>query len=299
LFFLSWRGRPKARLSGMGGAYLKGLNALGVNPAGLYIVQPEILTQYQHLPLDTNLALVGFAYPVRSLDTTFALSYLGLRSSNFDRRNEFGESVGSFVNQDQMVGFHMSRPLTLPFGNSPLYLGASVKMMRVQVDTYRAHGFGFDVGGQYRMSQLPVSIGISALNFGKGPTLIREASELPSRFVASMAYHVSEPMVLLGSFSRSVHEGKSEVSMGIQRWMGDILVLRGRYAFLSGVEGSKNSGFENFTAGIGLKMLKSHTLDYTFQPFDSALREAGALGTHRITLTFRFGKLKRERKGEL
>jgi len=271
---------------GDGAAYLKGLNALGVNPAGLHSGQSEILTQYQQLPLDTDLTYLGFARPFSSLNSTLGFTYLALRSSHFDKRDENGKKLGEFDAQEQVIGFHFSKPLSLNTHNFDF--GISAKVLRMSADVHSASAFAFDLGTRYAFRETPLSVGLSFLNIGKGPTLVHKESKLPTSLVLSGAYTLMDPMTLLASFTHGANDNKQEFSMGVQYWVGNIMALRGRYALLKGDE-SLSGGFHNVAGGFGIKLYKSHTLDYSFQPFASTLRATGAIGTHRITMTFRMG----------
>ena len=269
---------------GDGGAYLQGLNALGVNPAGLHSTQPEILTQYQQLPLQTSLAMLGASYPILPFNATIGLSYLNLRSSNFERRNEFGDSEGSFSTQDQMLGLHLSRPIGTAH---PVFLGMSFKIMRFGVDSSEARAMALDLGGRYRFSRMPLTLGVSVTNLGKGPTLAQEESKLPTSAILSGAYHLSESLSALASITHNTNEGRQEFNIGMQYWVGNLLAMRGRYSAVKS-DVNAGSGIQNIAMGLGFKVFGRHTLDYAFQPFDSGLSKSGAVGTHRMTLTMRF-----------
>ena len=269
---------------GDGGAYLQGLNSLGINPAGLHSAQPEGMTQYQQLPLQTSLAMLGASYPLLPFHTTVGLTYLNLRSSNFEKRNEFGDSEGSFSTQDQMFGIHLSRPVGSAY---PVFLGMSVKILQFAVASQKAGAMALDLGARYRLSGLPLTLGVSAVNLGKGPVFEQQESKLPTSTIFSGAYHISESLSALGSLTHGSNEGRQEFSFGMQYWVGNLFAMRGRYSAARS-DVSAGSGIHNMAMGLGFKLFGRHTLDYSFQPFDSALSKSGAVGSHRMTLTMRF-----------
>ena len=269
---------------GDGGAYLQGLNSIGINPAGLYSAQAEVLTQYQQLPLQTSLAQLGASTPIPLLNATMGLTYLNLRSTHFEKRNEFGDLGGNFNTSDQMFGVHMSRPVGTSY---PIFVGMSVKVLQFEIDSQSAASLAFDLGARYRLSQWPVTLGVSVVNLGQGPVFEQEESKLPTSFIFSGAYHISDAWSALGSITHGVNEGRSEFNVGMEYWVGSLFAMRGRYSAVKS-EVSAGNGIHNLAAGLGFKILGRHTLDYSFQPFDSSLAQAGAVGTHRMTLTMRF-----------
>lgn len=277
---------------GDAGVYLSGLNAIGVNPAGIHVSRPNILLQYQQFPLQTSLSLFAVAYPAAALKTTFAFSYLSLQSLGFDRIDELGRELGSFRTQDQIFSFHASRPFNFGalFGLedlSPLSLGLSAKIILSSIDSYSASAYAGDFGLRYSLKSIPVTWGFAALNIGRGPAFLSERASLPSSLVFSAAWHPDANAVITGSFSHYPNDRQNEFSGGAQLGLGEALFLRARYALVQG-DRKPGAGWQNLAAGFGVKF-SHHSLDYAFQPFSSALREAQAMGTHRLTLTLRWG----------
>lgn len=270
---------------GDAGATLEGLNALGVNPAGLSTKSVELLTQYQSLPLNTDLALAGVALPLPSLRTTLAGTYLGHRSRGFDRRNKFGEPEGEFAVQDSMMGLHFSHDFPMEDKN-PLSLGLGLKFLKMGIADRKASSFAMDLGARYSFQTLPLSLGLSFLNIGRGPVFIQEESKLPTSLSGSLALGLFGPLTLVGSATSILPESRTDFSFGLQYQMAGVMALRGRYALAAGGPAAGGTGLDNLAAGFGIN-LAGHSLDYGFQAFDRGLREAGAAGTHRLTLTFR------------
>jgi len=280
---------------------LTGLNALGVNPAGLSIPHAEFLADYQSMLLDTSLTILGFAQPVASLKTTFGLSYLNMRSVNFDKRDESGQRLGSFATQDHLLSLSSARPFQMEsLLANPLYLGLSIKAMQMQIDSYKTRAYALDLGGRYTLSAMPLSLGFSVLNLGNGPKFISETSPLPTSLVASAGYQISGTILVMANLNHRMSEGRNEFSIGAQYAVGDVLAIRGKSSFLQGGAASGAMGMQNLSAGLGLKLYRDTTLDYAFQAFDTQLQKAGQLGTHRVTLTFRLGNLaSRNRNADL
>lgn len=274
---------------GDGGALMRGLSAVGINPSGVHIRRAEVAAQYQSLPLQTQATMIGAAVPVKPFGATLAVNYLGLQSAGLEGRNELGEQQGSFTDTEQLIAVSAARPLYI--GSNPdtgVTLGATMKWMRVQIAGTSAQSTAFDLGARYAMQRLPLSVGFSMINLGRGPKLADEASPLPVGYVFAAAARVAPGLALVGNLSRRPNEERTDLSFGLQYMLAGAVAVRGRYGMARGASGVSALGA--FSGGIGLNILNGKTIDYAFQPFDSALRQVAGAGAHRMTLTLRFGK---------
>jgi len=276
----------EASALGENAASLQGLNALGVNPAGLYGRRTEILTTYQQLPLETNLAHLAFSFPLPWIESSAALNYLRLKSENLDGRDEFGDSKGEFDAQEQEVGIHLGFAVK-GLVSAPLSLGLSVSYLEARSGPFKDGGHSIDLGARISLKNVPLSLGASILDMGHGPSLLSEEAVLPVRLLLSAALQASGGLTIVGSALHSFEENRQEVSVGVQYWVNNRLALRGQYAVLQR-RLSDGFDFQNFSAGFGLKVMAGHTVDYAFQPLGDGLREVGHDGTHLISFVFRF-----------
>lgn len=274
---------------GDGAIHLEGLNAVAINPAALTVSQPEAVMQVQLLAQDTQAGMLGAASPVRSLGAsqTLGVSYLELRSSGFDKRNESGDASGSFSLQDRLIGLHASRSFQIIEGIEPLDVGLSYKFLTSRIDSYSATARAVDAGLRFRLKSVPLTLGFSARNLGKGPTYIDQESRLPTSYLIAGAYRIVGPLTVTAGFKLLTVEKTDEISVGLEAWARAPLSLRAHYTFVPG--GAGGSGTQNLAGGLGLNLHHGFIMDYAFQPFDGSLRAAGAVGTHRMTLTMRFG----------
>lgn len=275
--------------AGEGAAEIGGLNALGVNPAGMALARPEALFQFQQLPLDTHVAMLGAGFPIRFFDASqsLAATYLELRSGGFEGRDDKGVKTGSFGIQDRLLGLHAAASFGLLESWRPLEVGFGYKFLMSRIQAYRATAHAFDVGARVKHSDIPVTLGLALRNFGKGPTFIDQESSLPSCVLISGAYRPADPVTLNLGVKRLLEEKSGEYSLGLEVRPHPVLVLRAHYALAAGA--SSGNGVHNLAGGVGFNLFRGLVLDYAFRPFDSSLREAGAVGTHRMTLTAPFG----------
>lgn len=271
-------------------AFLRGVSAVGVNPAGVAVRRVETAAQYQALPQQTDVTLFGAAVPMGELGSTLGVSYLSLRSSNFDGRDQYGDPTGAFSDSEQLVALTAAQPLTRDGSGTGLAVGATVKYMRLSVAGYGASAAALDLGARWAMRQAPLSLGFSLLNLGRGPRLASSRDQLPRAYVLSASYDLAHTAALIANVERRDAEGRIDASMGMQYVLGGTLALRARYG--ASPNGESVMSLSNLTGGFGLSILDGKTLDYSFQPYAGALRQAGDLGMHRLTLTLRFGSSK-------
>ncbi len=269
---------------GNNSGFLQGLNAQGLNPAGLHTSHMEVLTQYQSLLADTNLSLLGAAYPAQKWNTTFSFNYMRLDAGTFVGRDSLGQTNGEFRAEESMIGLGMSRSVAFG-GTAPILLGLQLKRFQYRAGTMQSNVLAADFGVQYQLVNQPLVFGLSVLNIGSDLKLGSGTSPLPTRFCFSGAYKFGDSLSVTSGFSHEKENGQNEFSVGAEFSVGSRLALRGGY---SHPMKSSMSGWSSMSAGIGIRLSGNHTLDYSVQAFDSSLREAGEQAQQNITLTFRF-----------
>jgi hypothetical protein len=170
-----WLSRyASARSIGMGGAFTAVANdPLGVvwNPAGLtQLLQNEARFETAQYFEDTSINGFSFVVPARKLPT-IGITMLSLGSDGFERTNELNESLGTFKQSDMAFLISGAKAVT-----PRLSLGANIKVVRQEVESFTSTGVGGDVGGLFSVTPR-VKVGLSFLNLG-GPSLApREVKE--------------------------------------------------------------------------------------------------------------------------
>lgn len=263
-------------------AFVSGVNALGVNPAGLTAEKREFSTQYQQFPLDVNLGGAAFVLPLGAGRFSLGASYSSLKSDNLEKRSDSGAEQGTFSHQDQILGLHLSFPIK--FGAGDLSGGLSAKMIHSRVESYSGSGAAFDGGLRYGFKQIPLTLAATALNLGKGPQLKDAESPLPTSYALAGSYAVIKPLVLVGSAAILPKDDRSDLSLGVDYNVADRLALRGSYTLEAG-SAKDEADLSGFAGGIGLTF-GIGTFDYAFQPAAPGFDDAG--GSHHATLTLRF-----------
>ena len=146
----------KAAASGEAGAFLSGLDALGVNPAGLADAKREWNATYRAMPLDTSVNGMAIGVPIASIRTTLAVSYTALRSAGLERRDENGALQGEFRHEDQMAGLHAAAPFQ--WGPVAIDGGVSVKSIQSRIDRYSGSGLAVDAGLRHKFDGVPLTV---------------------------------------------------------------------------------------------------------------------------------------------
>ena len=273
----------KAAASGEAGAFLSGLDALGVNPAGLADAKREWNATYRAMPLDTSVNGMAIGVPIASIRTTLAVSYTALRSAGLERRDENGALQGEFRHEDQMAGLHAAAPFQ--WGPVAIDGGVSVKSIQSRIDRYSGSGLAVDAGLRHKFDGVPLTVAAAALNVGQGPQLLNERSALPTSYGLSAAYSPLPSVSLFGGGSYQPGTNVFNASVGGEVRVAHILALRGNYAGGTGAEG--RAGLGQLVGGIGV-YLGAFRLDYAFQPAGQDLAEAGAPATQHATLDWEF-----------
>ena len=223
-----WLSRyASARSIGLGGAFVAiADDPLGVvwNPAGLsQSLQNELHFETARYFEDTSINSLSFVMPAQRLPS-LGFTMLSLSSGDFERTNEINESLGTFKQSDMAFLISASRSL------SPrLSLGANLKIVRQEVESFSATGVGADVGGFYRVTPR-LRVGVSLLNLG-GPSLtprdVKETYPLEVRGGAAFAFLNGRGMLSLEADHR---EGPgTTLHAGTEMWFQDTFGLRVGY----------------------------------------------------------------------
>jgi tetratricopeptide (TPR) repeat protein len=270
-----------ARALGMGGANtaLSGEGDSFIdNPASLGTLnQQEIITFHAPLFLDTIYDSIGYTQPVAA-HSSFGFSLARLGTDNILKTVNNIQAVSTFSSTQWQgqVGYGLDV-------YEGLDLGASVKYVLQQMDSYQGSGMGADLGALYRFarnqadySQLGyrnILLGFSAINLLKPQTKLFQNADDPIQILkpaVGYRYQFSSKSSLWVTAEGELPEiGNKTIRAGAEYdWQN---TLFGR----AGFDGT------NPTLGAGLRF-SGFQFDYAFNQSD--------FGTlHRFSLTYRFG----------
>lgn len=257
-----------ARAVGMGGAFVATADdPLGAlwNPAGLVLQsQNAFAIETARYFEGTSVNAFSITVPARRLPS-IGFTVLSLNSGEFERTNELNESLGEFVQNDMAFLISASKAV------SPrLSLGASVKVVRQQVEEFDASGVGVDLGVMYNLTPR-LRMGASVLNIG-GPTLA--AREIDETF----------PVEMRGGFAFGFLSGRGLLSVEVDHREGPGTTFRaGSEVWLYEMFGLRAGYFENEPAG-GFSYRVNPALQFDYGMSD---HELGIV--HHVALAYRFG----------
>ena len=278
-----------ARPEALGGAYTAAANdvqAMHYNPGGLGLIDQSSkrradlgITHTQWL-LDSQFDFLGFAQPTRLGTIGAAVSRLGTGSQ--EGRDADRRASGGFSAADTSVALGLGRDLGNGFiGHGNLSVGGAVKYLESRIGSDSASTFALDLGAMHRLDSLPMSLGLSVLNLGRGMRFISQRDPLPLTVAAGAALRLGNALNLLLDVRRNVYDRTTDVGAGAEYAVMPAFMVRAGYGSQSAKAATGSSPLGGLGGGFGIK-LGNYRTDYTFTPF-------GELGNvQRISLGARF-----------
>lgn len=277
-----------ARTAGTGAAFasvVDDASALHWNPAGIATIRKrQLLLMHSEWLSDMNYEFAGFVQPTGKGAIGMGVSYLS--QGNFEGRDEERRPVADFSARDMAISLSISR------NARAVSLGMNLKFIQQNIESVKATGFAFDLGGKLQKAGSPVSLGAVLQNIGPQMKFINEGYDLPLTLSGGAAYKIRERLTLATDVRQRIHTGDTTVSVGLEYWAFNMLALRTGYLSQIASHSRAGSSFKNakdsptgnlagLGAGIGLKIF-NYQLDYALTPHE----ELG--NTHRISLLASF-----------
>lgn len=248
-----------------------GVGAAYGNPAGLLkIHDKELAMTYNTWLADMKYSHIAYGLPM-SDKTAIAFSGSLLDYGKIEGRDYSGYQTGTIRGYDQMLAFTLAYRRTQKLG-----IGMTMKAMREKLDDNKAKAVGFDFGMIQQTGIPGLYFGATVQNLGSRVTFIKQADPLPFTYRIGAAWHLYEWRLQLGLDVLKRRDSFVEYNAGLEYRPIKFLALRGGYS-------TENDLDDGITAGFGIDFSALH-FDYAYVPY-------GDLGnTHRMTLTFRYGK---------
>jgi len=226
-----------ARSLAMGGAYTvlaKNADALLYNPAGLAGTERwELSLTHAQLFMDSRYDFVSFAYPL-DLKSGVGIAVADLGVSDFDKRDEFGTSVGTFGMHNFAVIAGYGRWIM----ERKLRVGASAKALMTSMDDKSAFGFGgVDVGVITKDMFRKFRFGVAVQNLG---ALDVAGDKLPMTIRGSVGYRAMRKLYLLADVE--LVGGAFKPRVGAEFQLNRFLTVRAGY------------NMTEITAGVGIAL---------------------------------------------
>lgn len=287
-----------ARPVAMGEAYVAladDAHAVHYNPAGLAVLERQEVTVMHNKYLDGVHEQYGaYAYPHWKYGT-FAGAFTMLNVTPFEAYTPLDQPDGKVSATDIAVAGAWARQLPLL---ERVSVGVSGKFINSRLATYSASAGALDAGILWReQPDDGWTAGFAIRNLGSPMTFISESFHLPLSAHAGLGYRGGVPgwddasytVMLEGSGRR---DGDPYASAGFEFRPVDAFSLRAGYLSRAdtGIGLSGGIGFTSLEKGFVADWFPELSLDYAFVEF-------GRLSyTHRISVSFRFGVPKDEKR---
>lgn len=279
-----------ARALGMGEAQVAVANDASAtywNPANLSTLdRKDLVSMYSALQENTGYGFLGFAQPTLDYGS-FGFGVLSLRSANFERRidavasGQFSQSETAFLFSH---GFHL---------NDRLSFGESLKIIRQEIDSFSATGYGMDLS---LLTSLTAKIQFGAVLqniLAPSLKLKNEADKYPRQLRLGLGFKPWEKWTFATDLDRS-EKRSVKIHLGTEYQINKLIALR------AGIQEAE------VTVGMGFGF-KDWGLDYALGYNDAAsgFKDLGV--SHRFGIHMTFGQkiseqgasLKWQKKGEL
>lgn len=246
------------------------------NPAGMsYLKKRELGLSHAELYGSSRLESTAYAHPTRQ--GTFAVGLSHLSHGGIESRDTTGAVSGNFSASESLFILGYARPM------GRLRLGTSFKVLHQQIADSSANGFALDLGASAAVLR-SLRLGLTALNIGPPVRWNAQSSQLPLTLSAGMAWTPLSHILISADIRHRVHENKAGLGLGLEVEAHRGFFLRAGY--LSSGEGAGTRAYTPtlslLRAGMGLRLLDSLGLDYSFTP-------AGEVGaTQRLSMGYRF-----------
>lgn len=258
--------RPSAAAQAQGGHApdLRGVNALGNDPAGLVSGRAELFTQYQ--PLAQNMAGAAFAASLpMGPRGSLAVDVMNLGGAAEESRDASGNRSGSFRSQQRVAG------LAAALRGGLWSIGAEVKRFDLRVGSASEGGWLGDAGLRLHPAGSRLTVSLTALNFSLGGA----SASAPTRLGAAARLRLNAGFALSAGHAWLSPEKEGGAAAGLEWSSGESLALRSAARSDGGV-----------SAGFGLRLTDAAAIDYAFDTADRGASDERA-ANHRLSLTFR------------
>lgn len=277
--FLDADARPVA----LGGAYAaiaSDANSMLYNPAGLAFLdshQANLMHAEHFQDVTQEYVAVAINEPwsrFKNSGVGFMLNTVGYGDINRTTlSNPRGDGLGSFGIRDWAIAAGFGTRTRLEW----LGVGAAVKYLREDIDTFSAQAVALDLGLKTELQEplgVPLAFGLALQNLGSKLKYQSRNEDLPLNLKAGLAYRLLRSGTLALDVNQP-REGSPTVHVGAEYVANKAVAIRLGY-------NGRNEAGAGITVGGGL-ILQHFGFDYAFVPF-------GDLGSaHRISLSYRWG----------
>ncbi len=236
-----------ARPAGMGGTFVgiaNDINALYWNPAGLTsIEQTELVATYTQLIAGIMTGYVGFAYPMKRMNSTLGAAMTYLTTEGIEIRDDYGilQNNKSVINNIAVSLVYSQQIIPL------VSVGANIKYIAETYGTAQGGGIAADLSALLRIMDT-LSAGINIQNLGTGIKVGTSVDPLPMTIKLGAGYLLLKNTLTLGFDLELPAQRPVEFHLGAEYLIGDRFFIRAGYG------GDVNfAELKGLTVGCGIK----------------------------------------------
>jgi len=252
-----------ARPTAMGDAVVAladDVNAVYFNPAGLgYLSSVELTAMHTQWIQDMNYEFGALVYP--SQVGTFGFSAATLKVEDQEKRESDESLSGTFDTLDAAYGLSYGK-LVLP----RLSLGGTIRFIDQEIDTTSAQTWSGDVGGLYKLADLPLSLGLAVRHFGQKVKFNEEGDPLPLTINYGLGANLFKDRLKLGTDVR--HPRDNDVQFGVGgewvQYISEGIQMAGRAGYNSATTDADGASGVTLGGGLGLGKFR---FDFAWVPF--------------------------------
>lgn len=289
-----------ARASSLGGNYI----AVKDNDINLGLFNPALLNaemgrqvSLSYLPYfeGINVGYVSYAQHFDSLRTTFSGMLQYVDYGSFDRTDETGTELGQFRAGEYAFQIGAGRAIDSLFS-----IGANVKVVTSNLDTYTSTGFALDLGGTYHKPSKGLTI--SALVRGIGyqtSAFTAEREDMPFQVMAGITYKFKHAPFRLGLMLENLQRWDltypdDERDAQIDPTTGEVVVKKttnAQKALLHAVPSAEIMLSKNFMIRLGYNFRTRYEMVLANRPGAVGLSFGLGLRVSKVHISYGFSQL--------
>ena len=289
-----------ARASALGGNYI----AVKDNDSNLGLYNPSLLNadmnrqvSLSYLPYFEGIKVgyASYAHHFDSLRTTFSGMLQYVDYGSFNRTDETGTELGQFRAGEYAFQIGAGRAIDSLFS-----IGANIKVIASNLDTYTSTGFALDVGGTYHKPSKGLTIAALLRGMGRQTSAFTsEREDLPFQVLAGVTYKFKHAPFRLGLMLENLQRWDltypdDERDRQIDPTTGEVVVKKttnAEKALLHAVPSAEILLSKNFMIRLGYNFRTRYEMVLANRPRAVGLSFGLGLRVSKVHISYGFSQL--------
>jgi hypothetical protein len=289
-----------ARASALGGNYI----AVKDQDLNLGIFHPALLNAdmgrqvaLSYLPYfeGINIGYASYGHHFDSLNTTFAATVQYVDYGDFTRRDETGAELGQFSAGEYVVQVGAGRAIDSLFS-----VGANVKFITSNLDTYSSTAWAVDVGGVFTKKKLGLTVAAMLRNIGyQTSTFTSQREKLPFQAQLGVTYKFKHAPFRLGVMMEQLQQWDltyedPNAQVNIDPTTGEVIedkITRAEKVLLHVVPSAEVLLSHNFMLRVGYNFRRRQEMVLPDKPAITGLSFGLGLRVSKIHISYGYSQL--------